>query len=121
MVHPKKYVKYLENLWPKTSHRTDLTVLDTYFNEHSEKIARLAVGGLLDAIDKIMSGEWKNGFAVIRPPGHHSGARHTINGFCVYNNVAIGAKYLVERYKRKRVAIVDWDVHHGDGTQHVFE
>jgi len=57
----------------------------------------------------------------VRPPGHHSGGRHTINGFCIYNNVAIGARYLLEHHKLNRVAIVDWDVHHGDGTQHAFQ
>lgn len=87
----------MTTLWPKTSHRSDLTVLDTYFNEKSEKCAKLAIGGVLDGIDKIMAGDWRNGFACVRPPGHHSGGRHTINGFCVYNNVAIGARYLLQR------------------------
>lgn len=110
----------MENLWPKNSHRSDLTVLDTYANEHTEKIAKLALGGLLDGIDSVVKGQWKNGFAVIRPPGHHAGHRHTITGFCIFNNVAVGARYIQETHKLAKVAIVDWDVHHGDGTQHVF-
>lgn len=57
--------------------------------------SKIAVAGVLQGIDKIVKGEWENGFAVVRPPGHHSGGRNTINGFCIYNNVAIGAKYLV--------------------------
>lgn len=102
-------------------------VLDTYFNEHSEKCAKMAVGGVLEAVDHIVEGNWKSGFALVRPPGHHSGARNTINGFCVFNNVAIAARYLqqstdfyISAHKKTRIAIVDWDVHHGDGTQHVF-
>jgi acetoin utilization deacetylase AcuC-like enzyme len=57
--------------------------------------AKLAIGGVLDGIDRIMNGKWQNGFACVRPPGHHSGGRYTINGFCIYNNVAIGARYLL--------------------------
>lgn len=96
LAHKKKYIKHVQNLWPKTSHRTDITVLDTYFNEHSELCAKIAVAGVLDGIDRVMSGHWENGFAVVRPPGHHSGQRNTINGFCVYNNVAVGARYLIQ-------------------------
>ena len=69
-------------------------VLDTYFNEHTELCSKIAVGGVLMAVDKIVSGAWRTGFALVRPPGHHSGGRNTINGFCVFNNVAIAAKYL---------------------------
>jgi len=73
------------------------------------------------ALDKIMKGEWKNGYSIVRPPGHHSGFRNTITGFCIFNNVAIGAKYLQKIYGLKKVAILDWDIHHGDGTHAVFE
>jgi histone deacetylase 6 len=68
-----------------------------------------------------MSGRWKNGFSIIRPPGHHSGSRNTINGFCIFNNVAIGARYLQSKYKTKRIAIIDWDIHFGDGTHQIFK
>ena len=95
--------------------------MDTYFCAFSEKAARLAVGGTLMGIDKIMSGDWSNGFAVVRPPGHHSGAKNTLNGFCILNGVAIAAKYLQKKYDVKKVAILDWDVHRGDGTHHIFE
>ena len=66
-----------------------------------------------------MEGAWKSGFAVVRPPGHHSGARNTINGFCIFNNVAIAARYLQKKYGVKKIAIIDWDIHLGDGTHHV--
>jgi histone deacetylase 6 len=95
-------------------------VLDTYYNKHSKVASHLAVGGVIEGIDNIVSGRWKNAFAIVRPPGHHSGSRNTINGFCVYNNVAIGIEYLRRKHKFNRIAVFDWDVHHGDGTQHIF-
>jgi len=72
------------------------------------------------AVDGVMQGRWKNSFALIRPPGHHSGFRNTINGFCVFNNAAIAARYAQERYGMAKIAILDYDVHHGDGTQRIF-
>lgn len=81
-------------MWPKDLEKSHVLVLDTYSNEHTSKASDLAVGGVVTAIDKIMDGEWSNGFAIVRPPGHHSGFRNVVNGFCIYNNVAIGAKYL---------------------------
>ena len=71
-------------------------------------------------IDKVMDGSWSNGFAVVRPPGHHSGSKKTLNGFCIFNGAAIGARYIQKKYGKKRVAILDWDVHRGDGTHHIF-
>ena len=68
-----------------------------------------------------MDGSWNNGFAVVRPPGHHSGVKQTLNGFCIFNGVAIGARYLQHKYGKKKIAILDWDVHRGDGTHHLFE
>lgn len=120
MAYSDKYIAYVKSLWPKASHRTDITILDTYFNEQSEQIARLSAGGVLDGIDHVMSGRWNNGFTLIRPPGHHSGAKNTINGFCIFNNIAIGARYLQKRYAVKKVLILDYDVHQGDGTHHIF-
>jgi len=76
---------------------------------------------VLLALDKIIQGQWKNGYSIIRPPGHHSGYRNTINGFCIFNNVAIGAKYLQKVHGIKKIAIFDFDIHHGDGTQAVFD
>lgn len=69
-------------------------VLDTYFTKYSKNAAELAAGGVITSIDNIMEKKWLNAFALVRPPGHHSGFRNVLNGFCVYNNVAIGAKYL---------------------------
>jgi acetoin utilization deacetylase AcuC-like enzyme len=72
------------------------------------------------ALDKVMGGEVMNAFAAVRPPGHHA-ERIQALGFCFFNNVAIGAVYLLENFGLERVAIVDWDVHHGNGTQHLFD
>ncbi|MGH7292233.1 MAG: histone deacetylase family protein, partial [Myxococcota bacterium] len=82
--------------------------------------ACLAVGGLLALLDEVVAGRLDNGFAVVRPPGHHAEPDRAM-GFCLFNNVAIGAAYLRARYGLERVLVVDWDVHHGNGTQHVFE
>jgi acetoin utilization deacetylase AcuC-like enzyme len=83
-------------------------------------IARLAVGGVFAACDAMMRGEVRNAFCALRPAGHHA-ERDRAMGFCFFNNVALGAKYLQEKYGLERVAIVDWDAHHGNGTQHFFE
>lgn len=83
-------------------------------------IAFLAVGGVLKAIDMIMKGEIDNAFCAVRPPGHHAEVDKPM-GFCYFNNVAIAARYVQKQYDIKRVAIIDFDVHHGNGTQHIFD
>jgi acetoin utilization deacetylase AcuC-like enzyme len=93
---------------------------DTPVSSRSFDAACLAAGGLLALIDEVVAGRLKNGFAFVRPPGHHA-ERARAMGFCLFNNVAIGAAYLRERHKLERVLVVDWDVHHGNGTQHSFE
>ena len=86
---------------------------------HDESICRLAVSGALDAVDAVCSGEVSNAFCAVRPPGHHASDRGE-HGFCFYNNVAIAARYAQEKYKLARILIVDWDYHHGDGTEWAF-
>jgi acetoin utilization deacetylase AcuC-like enzyme len=83
-------------------------------------IARLAVGGVFAACDALMRGEVNNAFCAVRPAGHHA-ERAQAKGFCFFNNVALGARYLQEKYGLAKIAIVDWDAHHGNGTQHLFE
>lgn len=83
-------------------------------------IAYLAVGGVLRAIDEVMKGEVDNAFCAVRPPGHHAEVDKPM-GFCYFNNVAIGARYLQKEYGIEKVAIIDFDVHHGNGTQHIFD
>jgi acetoin utilization deacetylase AcuC-like enzyme len=93
---------------------------DTPTSVRSYETARLAAGGFLALLDAMMVGQVRNGFAFVRPPGHHA-ERHRAMGFCLFNNVAIGAEYLRRRYGLERIMIVDWDLHHGNGTQHMFE
>lgn len=83
-------------------------------------VAFYAVGGVLKAIDAVMKGEVDNAFCAVRPPGHHAEMDKPM-GFCYFNNVAIGARYLQKEYGIERVGIIDFDVHHGNGTQHIFD
>lgn len=93
---------------------------DTSTSPKSYEAARLAAGGALRAAEMIMEKEIDNAFALVRPPGHHAEAS-AARGFCIFNNIAIAAEHLVRRRGLKRVLIVDWDLHHGNGTQHAFE
>lgn len=94
---------------------------EVYGCDVSEEIARLSAGGALKAVDIAMDSQYdvNQAYALIRPPGHHA-TKEKAMGFCLYNNVAIAARYAQEKYGVKRVAIVDWDVHHGNGTQDIF-
>jgi acetoin utilization deacetylase AcuC-like enzyme len=86
----------------------------------SYEIALLAVGGVLEAVRLVMEGELDNAFCAVRPPGHHAEIDKAM-GFCYFNNVAIAARYIQKKWDIKRIGIVDFDVHHGNGTQHIFE
>ncbi|RMD96865.1 MAG: histone deacetylase, partial [Deltaproteobacteria bacterium] len=92
---------------------------DTVTSAASFSAARFAVGGVLALLDELFAGRIANGFAFVRPPGHHAESDRAM-GFCLFNNVAIGARYALERYGVERIAIIDWDVHHGNGTQAAF-
>ena len=94
---------------------------DCGISKDSYETALLAVGGVMLAVDADGDGEHgvDNAFCAVRPPGHHA-ERNRAMGFCFFNNVAIGAVYALEKYGLKRVAIIDWDVHHGNGTQHLL-
>ncbi len=92
---------------------------DTHASPDSYQTARLAAGGVLTAVEAVMDGAADNAFAIVRPPGHHALAARAM-GFCLFNNVAIAARYLIRRRGLKRVLVVDWDVHHGNGTQDIF-
>ena len=92
---------------------------DTSTCAETYEIAKLAVGGVLNAIDTVMTKEVDNAFAFIRPPGHHAGAGNSA-GFCIFNNVAIGAMHAMKKHGLKKILIADWDLHHGNGTQKIF-
>jgi acetoin utilization deacetylase AcuC-like enzyme len=93
---------------------------DTYASPDSAEAALLAAGGLVDLAAAVAAGRLENGFALLRPPGHHAEADRAM-GFCLFNNVAIAARHLQDRHGVGRVFILDWDVHHGNATQHMFE
>jgi len=114
--HDPRYV----NIIAATSGRPS-TFLDpdTSACAHSWDAASRAVGGLFNLIDAIMDGRVRNGFALVRPPGHHAERRRAM-GFCFFNNVALAARYALGHHGLERVAIVDWDLHHGNGTQNSF-
>lgn len=121
--------------WIETVHRLDyirraaeacrvgqpfLDTPDVMISARSFDVATLAVGAALALADDLIAGHSANGFALLRPPGHH--AEHaTAVGFCLFNNVAILARYLQRQHGLDKIAIIDWDVHHGNGTQHCFE
>jgi len=93
---------------------------DTVISMESFDASLFAAGGACAGVDAVMQGEVRNAFAAVRPPGHHATAERAM-GFCLFNNVAVAAKYAQNKYKEiERVAIVDWDVHHGNGTQGIF-
>jgi acetoin utilization deacetylase AcuC-like enzyme len=93
---------------------------ETLIGPESYDVAILAVGGVLKACDAVMAGAIRSAFCAVRPPGHHA-ERDRAMGYCLFNNVAVAAEYLIRRHGVRRVAIVDWDAHHGNGTQHIFE
>ncbi len=115
--HSKKYVEFIENI-QKSNHITHLDA-DTYFGKGSLNAAKRGVGANISAVNAVMSGDFNNAFSAIRPPGHHAETEKAM-GFCIFNNVAIAAKYAIENHKLKRVAVVDFDVHHGNGTQEIL-
>ncbi len=117
-VHTPSYVAALNEHAP-TSGRLSLDP-DTSMSPGSLHAAYLAAGGALAAVDAIMAKQVDHVFCAVRPPGHHAEAGRAM-GFCLFNNVAIAARYIQQKHGLKRVLIVDWDVHHGNGTQHSFE
>jgi acetoin utilization deacetylase AcuC-like enzyme len=117
LTHSEKYFKKINQSFPKEG----LAFLDgdTIVSKSSKEAAYDAVSSIINAIDAVMNKEFNNAFCVIRPPGHHAEKEQAM-GFCIFNNVAVGAIYLLEKYKLNKVAIIDFDVHHGNGTQDIF-
>ena len=115
--HDKKYLNNLVGSSPK--HGLNFLDGDTIISPGSKEASRDAVGSILTAIDGVIKKDFRNAFCAVRPPGHHAEKQKAM-GFCVYNNVAVGAYYLLKKYNLSKVAIIDFDVHHGNGTQDIF-
>ena len=115
--HTKDYIKQVNLSFPQNG----LKFLDgdTVVSPGSKDATKDAVGSIISAIDGVEKKEFKNAFCCVRPPGHHA-EKEKAMGFCIFNNVAVGANYLIEKYKYKKIAIIDFDVHHGNGTQDIF-
>jgi len=111
--------RHIQTVAATAGHRLTMLDPDTYACAQSFEIAKLAAGGVLVAVDKVLAGEVQNAFAFVRPPGHHAEANRAM-GFCLFNNVAVAANYCIKIHKLERILIIDWDLHHGNGTQHSF-
>jgi acetoin utilization deacetylase AcuC-like enzyme len=116
MIHSQSYIEMVAQTAGKR--RTSLDP-DTETSPESYDVAKLAVGGLLNAVDSVVTKDVDNVFAFIRPPGHHA-EKSRAAGFCIFNNVAIGALHAIKKHNMKKILVVDWDLHHGNGTQHSF-
>ncbi len=115
--HTKEHFKRVEGAFANGFDRLDA---DTVISMKSFDASLFAAGGAVTAVDAVMQGEARNAFVAVRPPGHHATAERAM-GFCLFNNVAVAARYAQNQYKEiDRVAIIDWDVHHGNGTQGIF-
>lgn len=115
--HPRHYIKLARD--EVAAGLDTLSTGDTNICEKSYDIATRAVGGVLNAVDAIMSGKLTRAFCAVRPPGHHARPSQGM-GFCLFNNIALGARHAQKKHGAAKVVIVDWDVHHGNGTQDIF-
>ncbi len=118
-VHDGEYIEMLRDLSGQYPNKTVMINPDTYFTPTSYDVALLAAGGVVTAVDAVMSGTADNGLAVVRPPGHHAVDNYAM-GFCLFNNIAVAARFAQHEHKIRRVLIVDYDVHHGNGTEAMF-
>ena len=117
ITHNSEYINFVEKSFPKKG----ISFLDgdTVISPGSKDATIDAVGSIIAAIDGVQNKEFKNAFCAVRPPGHHA-EKNKAMGFCIYNNVAVGANYLIKKHNLKKIAIIDFDVHHGNGTQDIF-
>ncbi len=115
--HTSNYIDQVNKSFPKKGY--NFLDGDTIVSPGSKDASKDAVGSIITAIDGVQNKEFKNAFCAVRPPGHHA-EKEKAMGFCIFNNVAVGANYLIEKYKYNKIAIIDFDVHHGNGTQNIF-
>ena len=119
LAHPEEHLLAVMREIPEEEDRISQVEADTYASPKSLQAALTAIGGALAAVDDVMTGTVSNAFIAARPPGHHAEKAKAM-GFCFFNTVAIAARHAQQRHGAERVAIVDWDVHHGNGTQDIF-
>ena len=115
--HSLDYINQVQKSFPQNGF--NFLDGDTVVSPGSKDATKDAVGSILTAIQGVQNKDFKNAFCAVRPPGHHA-EKEKAMGFCIYNNVAVGANYLIEKYKYNKIAIIDFDVHHGNGTQDIF-
>ena len=115
--HSLDYINQVQKSFPQNGF--NFLDGDTVVSPGSKDATKDAVGSILTAIEGVQNKNFKNAFCAVRPPGHHA-EKNKAMGFCIYNNVAVGANYLINKYKLKKIAIIDFDVHHGNGTQDIF-
>jgi acetoin utilization deacetylase AcuC-like enzyme len=120
LCHTASYIERVKNDVEHGLFYLSTDTVDTAISPKSYEAALRAVGAVLTAVDLVMTGEDKTAFCLVRPPGHHACSDRGM-GFCLFNNIAIGARYAQQKYGIKRVLIVDWDLHHGNGTQEIFQ
>lgn len=116
LIHDPSYIAMVAETSGKPMRRLDP---DTVTSPKSYEAACMAVGGVLELVEAVQAGRVENGFALVRPPGHHA-ERARAMGFCIFNNIAVAARYLEKHHGMSRILIIDWDLHHGNGTQHSF-
>ncbi|URD67646.1 histone deacetylase family protein [Conchiformibius steedae DSM 2580] len=117
-VHSRRYLADLENRLPTDNGVVKINE-DTYLAHNTLNAARYAAGAVVKAVDMVMRKHAKNAFCAVRPPGHHAAADQA-SGFCFINNIAVGVMHAVAEYRLKRIAVIDFDLHHGDGTENIF-
>ena len=116
-IHPREHINYLQDAVPENGFKS--LDGDTHISSGSLTAAYRAAGGVLRAVDLVLSGEAKNAFVAVRPPGHHAETQ-TSMGFCLFGNIALGVKHALDFHGLKKVAVIDFDVHHGNGTQEIL-
>uniref|UniRef100_A0A182P7U1 Protein deacetylase HDAC6 n=1 Tax=Anopheles epiroticus TaxID=199890 RepID=A0A182P7U1_9DIPT len=121
LVHDRQHVRQIEEVCKSSTMKQTADQYNSiYFHPSTDASARMATGSVLEVVSEVLDGRTRSGVCVVRPPGHHA-EPDTPHGFCIYNSIAVAARHAVEYYGLRRVLIVDWDVHHGNGTQHIFE
>ena len=116
-IHPREHINYLQEALPENGFKS--LDGDTHISSGSLTAAYRAAGGVLRAVDLVLSGEAKNAFVAVRPPGHHAETQKSM-GFCLFGNIALGVKHALDFHGLKKVAVIDFDVHHGNGTQEIL-